>query len=264
MSKFMRGCLPAKSASNHPIATISTATAHSSHLPAITTTNSIYTIVNDDKINVQRAIKRLSNLVTYSANCVVKIVAIGVLTIYAMNHRVAPCVGFKAEGHVPVSICAHLIAEKSLNLTDRRFHRIDHFLAKWPVIGQEVDHPHRARFANVQVKRLLACGVEAIACAHVFVIENLAEMHIVLCGWLRRSPPDRREAEQRENAGGQFGWDSETVHGCLICLNRGLPRTSAPATGRRLTPVTPGKLSTSTSPKLNKGFLLWIACLSVL
>ena len=226
-------------------------------------TNYICTIVNDDEIDVvRREIKRLSNLGMCSVRCVVKIVAIGVSTIYAMNHRVAPCVGFKAEGHIPVSICAHLLAEKSLNLTDRRFHRIDHFLAKWPVIGQEVDHPHRARFANVQVKCLLACGVEAIACSHVFVIENLAKMHIVLCGW-RRSLCDRREAEQRENAGGQFGWDGATVHGCLLCLNRGLNglKDDADYLATAFPPATSSALPANSNPR-SSAFFWGCFCLS--
>ena len=42
-------------------------------------------------------------------------------------------------------------------------------------------------------------------------------MPLLLCGWRRRLP-DRREAEQRENARGQFGWDGEAVHGCALCL----------------------------------------------
>ena len=185
------------------MATISFTRGHACHNETIQD-NCIYTIVNDDEINIVPDIKCHSNLVKRSER-VVNVAAIGMLPIYSVNQRVALGIGFKAKGQRPMSMCSHLIAEKSLNLADRRFHRIDHFLAKRPVIGQEVDHPNRAWRADIQVKRLLACGVQAIACSHGFVIENFANMHLALCGW-RRSLCDRRDAEQRD---AQHTWQGE-------------------------------------------------------
>ena len=153
----------------------------------------------------------------YTTKCIFNIMAIGVLPIYAVNQRFALGIGFKAEGHVPMSVCPHLIAVKGLNVTDLIFHFLNDLGAIRPVIGQEVDHPHGARFAHVQIQRMLARGVEAIACSHVFPFEGQAEMHIVLCGWRRRLP-DRREAKQRENARGQFDWNGETIHDWPLCL----------------------------------------------
>ena len=115
-----------------------------------------------------------------------------------------------------MSVRSHLIAVKSLNVANLIFHFLNDLGAIRPVIGQKVDHPHSARFTHVQIQRMLACGVEAIACSHVFQGEGQAEMHLLLCGWRRRLR-DRREAEQRENARGQFDWDGETVHGCDPC-----------------------------------------------
>ena len=209
MSKFMGGDDPVKSARNPRIAIISFPLAYSCHNETTPQGNGIYTIVNDDEISiVRREIKCHSNLVKRSER-VVTVAAIGVLPIYAVNQRGAVGIGFKAKGQGPMSMCSHLIAEKSLNLTDRRFHRIDHFLAKRAVIGQKVDHPHRAWRANIRVKRLLACSVKAIACSQGFKINGQTGMHLALCGWARRGPPDRRDAEQGENARAQHTWQGE-------------------------------------------------------
>ncbi len=212
VSKFMCRCSEAKSPMNQRIASIFSLPASSSSRTPRTSNNCIYTIVNDKEVNVRIEIKHLFNLVIHSLKCVIKIVTIGVLTVHAMNHRLALHIGFKAEGFVPVSVHLHLIAVEGLNPANRNFHRINHFCAKRTVIGQEVDQPHGAGFANIQVKRLLASGIGAIALSHFFKIDRQAKMHVVGFRWLRRSISDRREGEtgQREQACAQHTWGGET------------------------------------------------------
>ncbi len=152
VSKFMGGSCPVKSARkqrNTSIFIIPTI-GHTLGTSA-TSTNCIYSIVNDDEVNIVRReeIKHLSNIGNHSTKRTVKIVAIGMLPIHAVNQRFALGIGFKAEGHVPMSVCPHLIAVKGLNVADLIFHFLNDLGAMRPVIGQEVDHPHGARFAHV-------------------------------------------------------------------------------------------------------------------
>ena len=103
-------------------------------------------------------IKRPFNLVEYSTNRVVKvvnIVAIGTSPIDAMHQRLICRIGFKAEGPVAVAMRLHLLSIEGLNLENHSFHFINHFLTKRAVIRQEVDHPHSARFAHVQIRQPL-------------------------------------------------------------------------------------------------------------
>ena len=179
MTKFMCRYVKAKSAMNQPESAIfSSITSFSSHT-LTTTTNCIYTIVNDDEVNVLITIKCLFKLFKHSSRCIVKIVTIRVLTIHAMNYRFTLCIGFKAKGSIPVSMRLHLLGIKGLNLANRYFHRINHFLTKRAVIRQEVDHSHSTRFTNIQIKRVFCGSIDTIACLHVFEIERQAKMHII-------------------------------------------------------------------------------------
>ena len=67
-----------------------------------------------------------------------------------MHQRLTLRIGLETEGSVPVTVSLHLLGIEGLNSANRHFHRIDHFLTKRPVVRQEVDQPHRARFAPVQ------------------------------------------------------------------------------------------------------------------
>ena len=55
-----------------------------------------------------------------------------------------------------LSVRSHLIAVKGLNVANLIFHFLNDLGVIRPVVGQEVDHPHSARFANIQIQRLLA------------------------------------------------------------------------------------------------------------
>ena len=75
--------------------------------------------------------------------------AIGVTPIHTMHHRLALGVGFDAEGNFPVAVHIHLLGKEGLNLEDLIFHPLNHLSAIRAVVGQEVDHPQRARFTDV-------------------------------------------------------------------------------------------------------------------
>ena len=89
--------------------------------------------------------------------------AVGMLCIQAMHHRFALRIGFNAKGSLAVAVCLHLLAIEGLNLLDRRLHRIDHVGTVRPVVGKEVDHPHGARFAHVQIRQPLGRRARLIA-----------------------------------------------------------------------------------------------------
>ena len=172
----MCGCCPVKVVRNQriPDSTIS----YSFRLSAITATNVSSFIIYNNEVNVRREIKHLLNFTKHSSKRIVTIVTIGVLTIHAMDHWTALNIGFKAKGLATIAMCLHLIGKKRLNLAHCHLHRINHCLLKRAVIRQEIDHPHRARFANVQIKCLLCGSRQTIACPHV-VVENFANMDII-------------------------------------------------------------------------------------
>ena len=103
--------------------------------------------------------------------------AIGVVSIHAMNDRHALGIGLNLEGFVPVSMRRHLLAIEGLNLKNPRFHRLNNVGAIRTVIGQEVEESHNARFAGVQ-RRPLGRG-EGLLALPLLGINNLAEMHAI-------------------------------------------------------------------------------------
>ena len=68
-----------------------------------------------------------------------------------MNNRLALVIGFNLESFVAVSMRRHLLVKEGLNLKNSGFHRLNRLGAIWLVVGQEVDQPHGARFADVQI-----------------------------------------------------------------------------------------------------------------
>ena len=106
--------------------------------------------IKDDVINVRIEIKHLPKLFYHSPTTYIVIVTIGVSSIDAMHQRFILGIGFNAERSVAVTMRLHLLGIKDMNLTNPDFHQINHCLTKRPVIRQEVDHPHGARFAHVQ------------------------------------------------------------------------------------------------------------------
>ena len=71
------------------------------------------------------------------------------LSIDAMHLRLALRIGFKAEGIVALALRLHLLGIEVLNAEHLLFHLLNHFGLIRTVVGQEVDHPHGARFALV-------------------------------------------------------------------------------------------------------------------
>ena len=114
-------------------------------------TNSIYAIINYDDVNIPPEIKSLYKLLVHSTKRIVTIVAIGVSPIEAMHLRRACGIGFKAEGSI-VAMRLHLLGIEGLNPTSHPLHLIDHFGAIRTVVGQEVDQPHGARWADFQIR----------------------------------------------------------------------------------------------------------------
>ena len=70
-----------------------------------------------------------------------------------MHHWLALCVGFNAELSTSVAVCLHLFSKESLTLENIIFESLDLGSAKSPIVGQEVDQPHGARFTDVQIRR---------------------------------------------------------------------------------------------------------------
>ena len=168
MSKFMGHCIKGKATRNHRnSATFTNIPGHSSDITAIFD-NCVFTIVNDSEVNICVVIKleyriNLETVKYRSHRVVVKIVLIGMSPIDAMHQRLALGIGFKTEGSVAVAMRLHLLGIKGLNPANNCFHRIDHCGAIRTVVGQNVEHPHRARFAHVQVRQLLGRRAGMIA-----------------------------------------------------------------------------------------------------
>ena len=132
----------------------------------------------DDEVDVRIEIEGLLELGNHRVPEGVVVVAEGMLSVDAMHQRLALGIGFDAEGPVAVAVGLHLLAVEGLTLPDHRLHRIDHVGAVRPVVGQEVDHSHGARFACVQIRKPLGRGARMIAPRALVVVER-AEMHTV-------------------------------------------------------------------------------------
>ena len=89
----------------------------------------------------------------------------GVLPIYAMHLWLTVGVALHAEGFPPIPVRLHLLGIEGLNSANRIFHLLNHVGAVFPVVGQEVNHPHLTRFADVQVR----CQGSGIATVGVLV-----------------------------------------------------------------------------------------------
>ena len=63
------------------------------------------------------------------------IVTQGVCPIHAMHQRLAVGIGFKAEGHLPVTVCFHLIGIKGLNGANGIFYLLNHLCTVGTVTG---------------------------------------------------------------------------------------------------------------------------------
>ena len=68
-----------------------------------------------------------------------------------MNNWIALVISFNAESFTAVSMCLHLLSKKDLKFENPRFYRLNYLVVIRPVVGQEVDQPHGARFADVQI-----------------------------------------------------------------------------------------------------------------
>ena len=81
-------------------------------------TNCIYTVVNDDEVDIEvdilLDIEHLLDLIVHNTRHVT-IAAIGVSPIDAMHQRLALCIGFKTEGFVAIAVRLHLLRIEGLN-----------------------------------------------------------------------------------------------------------------------------------------------------
>ena len=73
----------------------------------------------------------------------------------------------------------------------RRFMESTTLARKRAVVGEEIDHPYGARGSNVQIQRLFARGIDAVARPHFFKIEGHAKMDAI--GWRRGGVADGSE-----------------------------------------------------------------------
>jgi hypothetical protein len=98
----------------------------------------IYTIINENEVNLVRGIKLLENLFIYKMAYItacVKIVTIGVLRIYTVNHRLTLVIGFNTESFVSVTMRLHLLGVEALNSVHPIFYPLNRFGAKRTIIG---------------------------------------------------------------------------------------------------------------------------------
>ena len=110
-----------------------------------------------NKVNVCIKIKGLFKLTNYSSAKGVVIVTKGVFPIYPMYIGLVLMCSFKVEGFVAIAVGLHLLSIEGLDSANIILHLLNHIGAKWTVIGQKVDHPHGAGFADVQI-RTVTCS----------------------------------------------------------------------------------------------------------
>ena len=158
------------------------------------------TIVDDDEVIILRELKlkrasaKIDLIKHFSDSVVVVIVPFGMLPIDAMHQRLTLRIGFNAEGCVAVAMRLHLLGIEGLNPAHHRFHFINHPLTIRAVIGQEVDHPHRALLTHVPISQPLASR-EGMIAPIPLVIKRHAEMHAVGRWGQRMDDRQRREHE---------------------------------------------------------------------
>ena len=68
-----------------------------------------------------------------------------------MNDGIALVIGFKLKSLATVPMRLHLIRKEGLNLDNPGLHHLNHLVVIQPVVGQQVEQPHGARFADVQI-----------------------------------------------------------------------------------------------------------------
>ena len=89
----------------------------------------------------------LTDLTEDSGVHIVGVVVVRVLSRDTMDQRIAigPC--FYVDGVETKAVRLHLVGKKGPHLPDRPLYRVLHGGGKRTVIGNEVNHPHRAGFA---------------------------------------------------------------------------------------------------------------------
>ena len=75
-----------------------------------------------------------------------------------MNNGIPMLVSFQLKRPVSVAMRMHLLGIDDLNLGNHFLHGLDHFFPVRAVVGQEVYHPHRPGFADVEIRQPLARG----------------------------------------------------------------------------------------------------------
>ncbi len=125
----------------------------------IPSVDSVVAVVNHNDDNALGQIEIPCDLVERIPR-IVDVVAIGMLPIHTVNHRISLAVRLDAEGLVPVPVSLHLLAEPGLNVEDILLHPLHHLRAKGTVAGQEVEQPYGAGLAGVQIRQPLAGGMD--------------------------------------------------------------------------------------------------------
>ena len=109
--------------------------------------------VKDGDVNILDLVEHSRHLIGNERGV---IIGIGVSPVYVMHYRLALVVGFDAEGYLPVTMCFHLFSVEGLNPENLIFHPLNHFSAMCAIIGQQVDQPYRARFADIPYRARFA------------------------------------------------------------------------------------------------------------
>ena len=162
-------------------------------------------VVNHDDDDAPRQIEDLPDLVDRIPRPA-EIVTVGMLAIHAVNHRIPLVIGLEADGLVAVPVGFHLLAVPSLDAEHLVLDPLDHLPAEGTVIRQEVEQPHGAGLAGIQVRQALAGGTADGR--NLFGLEEQAGMQAV--GGRRRGVACRQGAET-ESENGQ-----ESFHGWLL------------------------------------------------
>ena len=178
---------------------------------------------------------------------VLDIVAVWMLPIHPVNHRIPLVVRLDAEGGVSVPVRLHLLAIEGLDAAHLVLHPLHHVRAEGSVVGQEVEQPHRAGIAGIQVRQPLSGGM--VDAGLQFGIEDQTGMQAVR----------GRRGRMADNQGREDDGENEPSHDISPGVNiaaasptsRSGPRpppTCPPAPCRRRNrPAAPGR-SGATAP----------------
>ena len=122
-------------------------------------------------------------------------------TVHAMHQRLSLALGLNAQGPLALAVRLHLGDKEALDLPNPNRHRVDHLLPKRAIVGQEVDHPHRA--VRLRPSPPAASAGRGLVAPPLLVVLDRAHMHAV--GQGGRTVHGRRLGGQKDGRGQKKG-----------------------------------------------------------